>query len=713
MNADSLRIKQSIGILLALVILFSFVPLAATASESSADRPVAISPASNTIEFTAGGIMDLNNVFNLSSPGDTLIANLHNFPVHTTINIPSGRTLIIRPHNMLAMQGFHSTLTVTGDHRHFHVSDGATLIMELSVAVGNPIFGASGHTHPILQGQGTHSGGVHVADGGTFIMNAGEIRGNTADIGAGVLVDGGVFDMNGGVISDNSATNSGGGVAVTGNAAVTMGGGEIRDNTAGTGGGVAITNINASFTLIGGTINNNTSTNNGGGVAMQGGTLTVKDGEISGNFTEGNGGGIYLGVVSAPLTINGGSIVNNSTDGDGGGIFAAAHPENYRVPLQPTDYPNITITSNVIFSGNTARLAVMPHSSAANITRLQSASTSIYDHLLNNYDINFIHTPTVEHLVTFNLQGGGPSADFPPQTVTHDETATHPATEPTRTGFTFAGWFTAQTGGVIFDFSTPITEDTTIHAQWTENITLPPPVPSSRQAYLIGTDTGLIRPDVNITRADVAAIFFRLIDDDMRAANWTKTNPYLDVALENWFNNAVSTTTRLGIFRGRSDGTFAPNDPITRAELATAVTRFMDVAGMANIGNDFFNDIHGHWANAHINTAATHNWVQGPDGHGGAFYPDRPITRAETAAIINRIFQRLPETPADLLPDMITWPDNTNIGAWYYLYIQAASNSYTYEMRPDGIHERWLSLIPARDWAALERPNSTPGDIGA
>ena len=238
----------------------------------------------------------------------------------------------------------------------------------------------------------------------------------------------------------------------------------------------------------------------------------------------------------------------------------------------------------------------------------------------------------------------------------------------------------------------------------------PPAQPElpSRQAYLIGTDLGYIRPNANITRAEVATIFFRLIDDSVRASNWSQTNPYSDVVLENWFNNAISTTTRMGIFKGRPDGTFAPNQAITRAELTAAAMRFMGTTEIQNTDEDLFTDISGHWANMYINAMAANNWVHGPNGQGGTFYPDRPITRAETAAIINRIFERLPEYPADLLSDMITWPDNANTGAWYYLYLQSASNSYTFEIKPNSIHERWIALIPVRDWAELERPNSVP-----
>ena len=274
-------------------------------------------------------------------------------------------------------------------------------------------------------------------------------------------------------------------------------------------------------------------------------------------------------------------------------------------------------------------------------------------------------------------------------------------------GWVFSSWTASNPLGHT------VTEDITFTAVFiADSVGTPPPPPPPppplprRDAYLIGYD-GLIRPNANITRAEVATIFFRVISDDMRAANWSQTNLYPDVVAGDWFNTAVSTTTQLGIFQGRPDGTFAPNQPITRAELAAVITRFMDVMGMADMENDFFNDIAGHWANGYINVAALNNWVRGPYGHGGAFYPDQPITRAETAAMVNRIFERLPETPADLLPDMVTWPDNADEDEWYYLYIQAASNSYTFTRRASG-YENWVEILPVRDWVAIEQGNTAP-----
>ena len=234
-----------------------------------------------------------------------------------------------------------------------------------------------------------------------------------------------------------------------------------------------------------------------------------------------------------------------------------------------------------------------------------------------------------------------------------------------------------------------------------------------RHLYLIGYEDGLIRPRGNITRAEVATIFFRLISDSDRAHYWMQENPFDDVVLDDWFNNAVSTTVNMGIFQGVSADRFEPHRNITRGELAAVMTRFfVNGGGQAASGSDNqFNDIAGHWARGYINTAAVNGWVRGHEGLGGSFNPNQAITRAEVAAMINRIFERLQERPEDLLANMIRWSDNMNESAWYYLYIQSASNSYTFVWKDGGIYELWRGLITPRDWTVLERPYSRPGDI--
>ena len=229
-------------------------------------------------------------------------------------------------------------------------------------------------------------------------------------------------------------------------------------------------------------------------------------------------------------------------------------------------------------------------------------------------------------------------------------------------------------------------------------------------AFMVGFEDGTIRPNHITTRAEVATIFFRLMPDANRAHYWMQTNPFPDVQMNDWFNNAVSTTVNAGLFAGMPNGTFQPDRAITRAEFATAVVRYMSATQINT--TPMFNDIAGHWAEGYINTAALNGWLTGPEGLGGRFLPDQPITRAETAALINRMLNRMPENINDLLPNMLTWQDNTNTNAWYYLYIQQATNSNYFITKPNGIHKTWIVLADPRDWSVLEQPHATPWDIG-
>jgi len=224
------------------------------------------------------------------------------------------------------------------------------------------------------------------------------------------------------------------------------------------------------------------------------------------------------------------------------------------------------------------------------------------------------------------------------------------------------------------------------------------------QAFLVGFEDGTIRPRDFATRAQVATIFFRLMSDEARAASWSVHNQFLDVQSNDWFNNAVSTTANSNIFIGTPYGTFEPNRTITRAEFSAAVVRFMGITPQNSAS--MFNDIGGHWAEDYINTAANHGLFMGVEGIGGRFMPDQEITRAEVAAIIMRILGPMPESHEDMLENMLIWADNADVGAWYYMYIQEATNSHYFVMNADGVHKTWIELAPSRDWRVLESPNA-------
>lgn len=215
---------------------------------------------------------------------------------------------------------------------------------------------------------------------------------------------------------------------------------------------------------------------------------------------------------------------------------------------------------------------------------------------------------------------------------------------------------------------------------------------SNHFAYVVGYKDGNVRPQGNITRAETAAIFFRLLKEDVRSENLSKHNDFADVTEDSWYNTAVSTMAGMNILKGRTANSFAPQAPITRAEFATICARFDSGRAEENSG---FTDISGHWAEKEIERAATLGWVSGYTD--GSFHPDAPITRAEAMTLINRVLCRMPETKADLLDSMTKWPDNQP-GAWYYLAVQEATNSHTYEQK-DSKYETWTALTAEPDWS--------------
>ena len=255
---------------------------------------------------------------------------------------------------------------------------------------------------------------------------------------------------------------------------------------------------------------------------------------------------------------------------------------------------------------------------------------------------------------------------------------------PLREGYAFTGWYgeaelTTQLNTVRMD------KNRTVYACWSAT-----PAPAwlnsdDHFAYVYGYPDGRVGPLNNITRAEVAAIFYRLLRKDIRMESQTTENSFDDVPADAWYVTEVSTLARLGVFVGRTTDVFAPDAPITRAEFATVCARF-DQSGAAEDRD--FSDIGGHWAEQYIRQAAALGWVQGyPDG---TFGPDRPITRAEAVTMINRVLRRNPGSKDDLLSGMKVWPDNPE-GAWYYLEVQEATNGHEFHRKADG-HEKWTVL---------------------
>lgn len=215
-------------------------------------------------------------------------------------------------------------------------------------------------------------------------------------------------------------------------------------------------------------------------------------------------------------------------------------------------------------------------------------------------------------------------------------------------------------------------------------------------SYLIGYSDGTVRPNGKITRAEVATIFFRLLDDDTRAKYWSSENNFSDVSADKWYNNAVSTLSRMGVIGGYADGTFRPDAPISRAEFSKIAVSFTQNNGSAVY--NYFTDVKTtDWFAPYVTAAKDAGLIEGYSD--GSFKPESKITRAEACAIVNRTLGRKPSKAHMKISDRIDWPD-VQTTDWFYEAIMEATNSHTYQMGKRV--ETWNDKLPQCDWAALE-----------
>lgn len=321
--------------------------------------------------------------------------------------------------------------------------------------------------------------------------------------------------------------------------------------------------------------------------------------------------------------------------------------------------------------------------------------------------------------IAYEVTGDIPSdAGDPPASVKVKMNGSYtvaPVQTTSQSRYTFSGWRINGIGDIVTSLEN-IQQDVKLVGVWSyrsggggggnrkPTVDIPDDVPSGLNgddhfAYIVGYPDGNVKPSGNITRAEVATIFFRLLTEEVRTANSTQSNSLSDVSRGQWFNHAISTLSSMGIVKGHNDGTFAPDDPITRAEFAAIAARFDDKNTDTSSN---FSDIASHWAKDEIGIAANKGWINGyPDG---TFRPNQYITRAEAMTLVNRVLNRLPENSSDLLDSMIKWPDNSDASAWYYLAVQEATNSHEYsDKSKDDKYEKWTAIRDARDWTELEK----------
>ncbi len=259
-------------------------------------------------------------------------------------------------------------------------------------------------------------------------------------------------------------------------------------------------------------------------------------------------------------------------------------------------------------------------------------------------------------------------------------------------GKKFVGWY------LDAEFTTPADED----AVYTEDVKLYAKVidagdildKDNHYAYIMGYEDGTVKAEKNISREEVATIFFRVMKDDIRANIMTTENDFTDVAEDRWSNCAISTIANYGIITGYQDGTFKPQKSITRAEFVTMAARFAEIDENATAE---FTDIAGHWAEKNIKTAVALGWIDGYED--GTFKPDKNITRAEAITIVNKILDRKVDQDG-LHADAVIWSD-LSVDDWYYYNVIEATNAHKYEAGVNA--EKWTECIENFDWTTLEK----------
>ena len=599
----------------------------------------------------------------------------------------------------------------------------------------------------LLNNDGATQGGAIVAySAGTIELDGVSISENKAQSGAGILAlctavcNTDIRLLNGTAIDANTATGYGGGIyanAIAKELNVTVTNSSVSGNTAAGGAGI--------FTYKSGSAVIN--------VDLQSGAVMHDN-----NAVVNMGGAIYA-YNAANINIAANSAVyNNTAAGYGGGIYASA--SNINIAANSEVYNNTAATAGDDLFFYSGTIFTLPNAKDMSGDRILSsdnmeitgwyhdgwnkwnAAQGSYEQIgcwtaetadeyipvaKDSHAISLKAAHPLMYTLTYDVTGDLPEGYTAPakQTLVKGSSYTVAEVPASVSGskdgvngtFSFNGW--KKDDGTVLTGEQQLTADLTLHGVWSftkkssggggggshkPTVTIPDDVPTGLNgddhfAYIVGYPNGNVEPNGNITRAEVATIFFRLLTEEVRTANSTQSNSLSDVTRGQWFNHAVSTLSSMGIVKGHNDGTFAPNAPITRAEFAAIAARFDD---KNTDTSSKFTDIASHWAKNEIGIAANKGWINGyPDD---TFRPNQYITRAEAMTLVNRVLNRLPENSSDLLDSMIKWPDNSDASAWYYLAVQEATNSHAYsDKSKDDKYEKWTTIRETRDWTELEK----------
>ena len=640
--------------------------------------------------------------------------------------------------------------TTIGDNIANGLGGGMYIGKEICLRISNSTITGNRVENPNKDGQG---GGIVGYSMGELTLDHTEITDNKADYGGGIYAlctaaaNTHITLQNGSSINKNSATSFGGaiyGAPVLKDIplSITVESSSIYDNEAANGAGIAIYNQfdkkDATITIKSGSkLYGNKATNGyGGGIYSQGTTITIGENTTNSDSNE-----------EEPITNNNGaSICNNQASVGGGGIYG--YNSNIILAEDNALYNNAAQKAgdDLFTFGTDSMISLADATKMSGDRKLASDGEKItgwfYDGYKDGYKDGWCSRWGKE------TENGQKYFDA----YVTDETAptqfglkaAHGQLYKVTVHYVYSDGTQAAKDAVInvkagaaYSINSPAIEgykadkatvsgtipadkpaDTVITVTYTKESSggggggghRPKPKPTveipdddalglnntDHFAYIVGYGNGEVQPQNSIARAEVAAIFFRLLEDGIRSENFTHQNDFSDVAADAWYCSSVSTLSRMGIIAGYPDGTFRPNAPITRAEFAAIATRFDNNGDKTPVS---FTDIIGHWAEGEITVAANHGWVSGYGDN--TFRPQNQITRAETMSLVNRVLKRLPETSADLLPDMITWTDNADTSSWYYLPVQEATNSHYYEFKENSKYEKWTELRETRDWSKL------------
>ena len=640
----------------------------------------------------------------------------------------------------------------SGEHNHLitdsTISGNTVLDPENGIGGGMYVGTTSNLTlrnSKLLNNDGATQGGAIVAySAGTIELDGVSISENKAQSGAGILAlctavcNTDIRLLNGTAIDANTATGYGGGIyanAIAKELNVTVTNSSVSGNTAAGGAGI--------FTYKSGSAVIN--------VDLQSGAVMHNNNAVT------NMGGAIYAYNDANINIAANSAVyNNTAAGYGGAIYASA--SNVNIAAKSAVYNNTAATAGDDLFFYSGTIFTLPNAKDMSGDRILSsdnmeitgwyhdgwnkwnAAQGSYEQIgcwtaetadeyipveKDSHAISLKAAHPLMYTLTYDVTGDLPEGYTAPakQTLVNGSSYTVAAVPASVSGskdgvngtFSFNGW--KKDDGTVLTGEQQLTADLTLHGVWTftkkssggggggshkPTVTIPDDVPTGlngddHYAYIVGYPDSTVRPQNGITRAEVATIFFRLLTDETRNANSTKSNSYSDVAAGAWYNHAVSTLSAMGIVKGDSQGKFNPNAPITRAEFAAIAARFDDKANTTAVD---FSDIASHWAKDEISAAANNGWINGYTD--GTFRPNNKITRAEAMTLVNRVLKRLPETVEDLHNDMIKWSDNSDTSAWYYLAVQEATNSHYYDLK-ENKHEKWSKLRETRDWTELEK----------